>query len=114
MADLYDILFPMPIVSTLSNYLGLEDVINLSRANSKCRAILHGFATPEPLSPIMRTNEEVRPSVYIGQHQTIYWKTLKAKSRKCVESFHTIGTTPEPCMSCSMFVCEACIVKVST
>ncbi|KAE8549461.1 hypothetical protein TMatcc_000462 [Talaromyces marneffei ATCC 18224] len=82
MPELIDLLFPWPVVSTLVSHLGVEDLLQLSRANSEVRAVLHGF--PRPRQPTSQLGQkdgataEVRKDIFVGWHQNTYWKHLKS------------------------------------
>jgi len=113
MASLLDLLSPYPVLEDLASFSGLGDLINLSRANSKYRAALHNFQLPSQKGKGNFCS--VRPALLIGQHNTVFWKNLKAKSILCCsEPRHKAGSYKvSPCRICSMPVCEACIIKAS-
>ncbi len=118
MASLLDLLSPYPVLENLVSALPLGDLFNLSKTNSLFRAALHGFQVPitagrrsNGKSP---ANAPIRSSLGIGEHDTIYWKNLKARSLLlCSESQHKRGDKIRGCLMCSMPVCEACIIKAS-
>ena len=106
MAALIDLLSPYPILENVVCVLPLGDLFRLSKTNSAIRAALHGF---EPAQ-----SSAVRPNLWIGQHETPFWKNLKAKSLLlCSETQHTRGDRIRGCLMCSLPVCEACIIKAS-
>ncbi|KAL2059627.1 hypothetical protein ABVK25_000920 [Lepraria finkii] len=113
MAALLDLLSPYPILENLVSMLPLGDLFSLSKTNSAFRAALHGFQ-------LARSNGEspfttpVRPTLCIGQHETLFWRNLNAKSPGLFsESQHTRGDKNRGCLMCAMPVCEACIIKAS-
>ena len=113
MTSLTDLLSPYPIVVNLASVLPLGDLFNLSKTNSILRAALHGFKVPQS-NGNPRLNIPVRPTLFIGQHETPFWRNLKGKSLLlCSESQHTRGDKVRGCLMCSMPVCEACIIKAS-
>lgn len=118
MPELIDLLFPWPVVSTLVSHLGVEDLLQLSRANSEVRAVLHGF--PRPRQPTSQLGQkdgataEVRKDIFVGWHQNTYWKHLKSLAQmECAEMDHRKGYHFGLCRYCSSPVCDACIVRVS-
>lgn len=118
MASLLDLLSPYPILETLVSALPLGDLFNLSKTNSLFRAALRGFPIPATvrgqLKGKSRATAEIRPTLQIGEHDTIFWRNLKARSPLlCSEPQHTRGDKIRGCRMCSMPVCEACIIKAS-
>ena len=112
MASLLDLLCAYPILEALVATLPLGDLLNLSKTNSELRAALHGFGEESLKTPSMPKAE--RPTLWIGKHNTLFWKNLKAKSQLCCsEPQHTKGDKIKGCLTCSMPVCEACIIKAS-
>jgi hypothetical protein len=124
MTTLLDIVYPWPVVSVLVSHLGIADLLNLSRINTKFRAVLHALPLPLPSpSPSPESNSSlgdfeaqlIRSDIYLGRHRTPYWTSLKAISQKqCAEQTHRKGTKADLCRQCSMPVCDACIVRVRT
>ena len=123
MPEVLDVLSPWPVVTTLVCYLGVGDLLNLSRSSSDCRAVLHGFPFPRLPNGLStasssqpsgdESNSSIRKDIFIGEHQTPQWKVLKGLAQlNCTEPNHKKGSVPKPCRYCSMPVCEACIVKV--
>lgn len=113
MAQLFDVLSAYPAAEALTQALPFASLMNLSRVNAEYRAILHGFPPPSAIRDGVYSST-VRPELYIGFHQTDYWRNLKAKSQLlCSEPQHTKGSDPRGCRMCSMPVCEGCIVKSS-
>jgi len=118
MATLLDLLSPYPVLENLVSVLPRGDLFNLCKTNSRFRAALHGFQVPITMggrtkgkSPATRP---LRSSLRIGEHDTAYWKNLKARSALlCSEPHHTRGHKIRGCLMCSMPVCEACIIKAS-
>jgi hypothetical protein len=112
MPELLDLLYPWPVVSTLALYLGLGDLIQLSRVSTGCRAALHGFPRPRPddgAGDWIR----VRAEIFIGMHQSSYWRNLKSTAQmSCAEANHRRGYRAELCRYCSIPVCDACVVRV--
>ena len=107
MALLIDILLISSIQENVSSHLAHGDLSNLSKINSEYRAVLHRVR-------IGSSNQEIRRSLYSGQHGSPYWRRLKAKGLwVCSESHHVQGTVVRDCRMCSMPVCEACVIKVS-
>ena len=112
MASLLDLLCAYPILENLVTVLPLGDLFNLSKTNSTIRASLHGFSDYSFSKP--SSLNTVRPALSIGRHNTSYWKNLKAKSPLCCSELqHTRGDNVKGCLTCSMPVCEACIIKAS-
>lgn len=112
MASLLELLCAYPILENLVAVLPLGDLFNLSKANSKFRAAVHGF----PIRSLEKPSslKAVRPTLSIGRHDTSHWKNLKAKSLLCCsEPQHTRGAKINGCLMCSMPVCEVCIIKAS-
>lgn len=112
MASLLELLYAYPILETLAAVLPLGDLFNLSKTNSTCRALLHGFSVRSLQKP--SSLKAVRPALFIGRHNNSHWKNLKAKSPLfCSEPQHTRGAKIKGCLMCSMPVCEACVIKAS-
>ena len=112
MASLLELLCAYPILENLVAVLPLGDLFNLSKTNSTIRASLHGFSDLSLTKP--SSLNTMRPALFIGRHNTSYWKNLKAKSPLCCsERQHTRGDNVKGCLMCSMPVCEACIIKAS-
>ena len=112
MPSLIALLCAYPVLENLVAVLPIGDLFNLSKANSTCRAVLHGF----PISSISNPSSPkvVRPALSIGRHNTSHWRNLKIKSLLCCsEPQHTRGAKIKGCLLCSMPVCEACIIKAS-
>ena len=112
MPSLLVLLCAYPVLENLVAVLPIGDLFNLSKANSTCRAVLHGF----PISSISNPSSPkvVRPALSIGRHNTSHWRNLKTKSLLCCsEPQHTRGAKIKGCLLCSMPVCEACIIKAS-
>ncbi|QKX55895.1 uncharacterized protein TRUGW13939_02994 [Talaromyces rugulosus] len=113
MPELLDIIYPWPVVSTLALYLGVGDLIQLSRVSTGCRAALHGFPRPRPddgAGDWIR----VRAEIFIGMHQSSYWRNLKSIAQmSCAEANHRRGYRAELCRYCSIPVCDACVVRES-
>ena len=112
MPSLLVLLCVYPVLENLVAVLPIGDLFNLSKANSTCRAVLHGF----PISSISNPSSPkvVRPALFIGRHNTLHWRNLKIKSPVCCsEPQHTRGAKIKGCLLCSMPVCEACIIKAS-
>lgn len=108
MTSLLELLYAYPVLENLVAALPLGDLFNLSKTNSTVRAVLHGFLISSPQKP------SSRPILYIGRHNTLQWKNLKAKSPLCCsEPQHTKGNNVKGCLGCSMPICEACIIKAS-
>ena len=102
---------PWPIASRLASYLPAGDLISLARTDSSLRAALHNFPSP-PNEP--HVSGAVRDSLYIGCHETLYWRRLKATAPfLCSSPTHTKGVDKHPCRYCSKPICEACVVKSS-
>ena len=112
MASLLELLYAYPILENLAAVLPLGDLFNLSKTNSTIRAALHGFSDkPHKIPSSLRA---VRPTLFIGRHNTSHWKNLKARCPLCCsEPQHTRGSKVKGCLLCSMPVCEACIIKAS-
>ena len=112
MPSLLELLRAYPILVNLVAVLPLGGLLNLSKTNSIIRAALHGFSDGFLEKPSLLT--AVRPSLFIGRHNTSHWKSLKAKSPLCCsEPQHTRGDKVNGCLVCSMPVCQACIIKAS-
>ena len=112
MASLLELLRSYPILEHLVSVLPLGDLFILSKTNSTIRAALHGF--PDQFLQEPSLSEAVRSALFIGRHNTSYWKNLKAKSPLyCSEPQHTRGNKVKGCLICSMPICEACIIKAS-
>lgn len=93
--------------------LPFDGLLSLARANSLCRAILHDFPADEATDP-SKAPDSIRPQLCIGKHNTKFWRRLKSKvTSRCSEPHHTKGSIIKGCRSCSMLVCESCIVKSS-
>jgi hypothetical protein len=117
MPELIDLLFPWPVVSTLASYLGVADLLHLSRVNSEIRAVLHGFPRPRQLGSLSSQKDgvtaEVRQDIFVGWHQNPYWKHVKSIAQmNCAELDHRKGYHFGLCRYCSSPVCDACIVRV--
>lgn len=112
MPSLFELLCAYPILETLAAVLPLGDLFNLSKTNSTCRALLHGFSMRSLKKP--SSIQAVRSALSIGRHNTSHWSNLKAKSPLfCSEPQHTRGSKIKGCLMCSMPVCEACVIKAS-
>ena len=112
MPSLLVLLCTYPVLENLVAVLPIGDLFNLSKANSDCRAVLHGFPISSMSNPSSPTT--VRPALSIGSHNTSHWRNLKIKSPLCCsEPQHTRGAKIKGCLLCSMPVCEACIIKAS-
>lgn len=110
------LLSPWPIVSTLSQYLPVGDLITLARLSVSLRAVLHGFEIPRDTSFSSKGKEprSVRLDLNIGNHNTPYWQQLKDRApNECASPIHTKGPEPKPCRYCSRPICDACIVRSS-
>ena len=113
MASLIDLLYENPVLEALVISLPFDGLLSLARVNSLCRAILHDFPADETADPSKAFNL-IRPQLYIGKHNTKFWRRLKSKvALRCSEPHHTKGSIIKGCRSCSMLVCESCIVKSS-
>ena len=120
MSELYEILAVWPVAVNVVKYMRVGDLLNLSKTDTKVRAVLHGFVFPSSVSASSTTGDDdanntphVRPDLCIGQHQTSVWKGMKRKARmECCEPNHVKGPEPKMCVYCSMPVCEGCIVRV--
>ena len=122
MPDLTDLLYPWPVVSALASYLGVGDLLHLSRVNSEFRAVLHGFPRPKPQvkqSTALAIHDDgmkegVRADIFVGLHQNSNWKHLKSTAdMSCTEPGHRKGYHVGLCRYCSNPVCDACVVRVS-
>ena len=112
MPSLLVLLCAYPVLENLVAVLPIGDLFNLSKANSSCRAVLHGLPASSISNP--SSPKEVRPALSIGRHNTSHWRNLKIKSPLCCsEPQHTRGAKIKGCLLCSMPVCEACIIKAS-
>ena len=125
MPELYEILAVWPVATNVVKYMGVGDLLNLSKTNTKVRAVLHGFVFPSSTPASSRDGSasttgdddkeppDVRADLCIGQHQTSVWKGMKRKAQMvCCERQHVKGPEPKMCVYCSMPVCEGCIVRV--
>ncbi|KAH8697418.1 hypothetical protein BGW36DRAFT_378669 [Talaromyces proteolyticus] len=116
MPTLLDVLYPWPVVSTLALNLGVGDLLQLSRVNSAYRAVLHGFPRPERHDSNRHDSASVRvrPDIFVGHHQSSYWKNLKSTAQmSCAEPHHRRGYRAELCRYCSFPICDACVVRES-
>ena len=106
MVSILDLFRNYPVLEALASNLGLADLVSLSRANSSCRAAFHGF--PDGF-------RDKSPCLFIGQHRTLFWENLKAKSiLQCAEPRHKLSAhTVRSCRVCSLPICEACIIRDS-
>ncbi|KAI9738658.1 MAG: hypothetical protein M1834_008163 [Cirrosporium novae-zelandiae] len=113
MPTLLDVVSIYPIASSLAENLPVGSLIRLSRASSSYRLALHGFLVAElPNKPDVQISR--RSELFLGGHETSYWKLLKSKSlNDCSEPRHTKGNNIRACKLCSIPVCDACIVRAS-
>lgn len=113
MTTLLDLLAVSPIVENLALFLPLAGLLNLSRASSSYRAVLHGFP-PAYNSKDESRGETVRESLRVGYHNTDHWRHLKSiVAYECSWPGHKKGDNLLGCRICSVPICEACIVKDS-
>ena len=113
MASLIDLLYEYPVLEGLVTALPFDGLLSLARASSLYRAILHGFPAEEAIKS-SKVSVKIRPQLFIGKHNTKLWRRLKSKTvLSCSEPQHTKGSRIKGCRSCSMLVCESCIVKSS-
>lgn len=113
MASLLDIVLIHPIQQSLLCSLSLGDLLHLSRTNSTFRAVFHGVPIKAHDRGLLASAHS-RPSLFIGAHDTQYWKRCKSMTLlACSESHHVRGEKIRGCRMCSMPVCEACIIKSS-
>ena len=113
MASLTTILLVALIRENTVYGMPIGDLINLARSNSTIRVALHQF-------PLQQEEQEKSPAISEDQsntsanHDTQYWRKLKAGSALvCAEPCHTRGDHIRGCRTCSMPVCEACIIRDS-
>lgn len=113
MIRLIDLLYEYPVLEALVAELPLDGLLNLARASSLYRAILHDFPAADATNSSKIPNT-IRPQLFIGKHHTKFWRRLKSKAvSRCSEPHHTKGSIIKRCRLCSMLVCESCIVKSS-
>lgn len=113
MPTLCDLLSVNPIAESLASFLSFASLLNLSRINSSYRAALHGF--PSVYDSEHETKDpEVRQSLRVGYHDTNLWRQLKSVVHyECSWPGHKKGDSLLGCRTCSMPICEACILKDS-
>lgn len=112
MATLIDLLYEYPVLKALVIALPLSGLLNLARANSLYRAMLHDFSANKGYTSTIVN--AIGLHLFIGKHDTKLWRYLKSiTDSTCSEPHHTRGSIVRGCRSCSMLVCESCIVKTS-
>ena len=113
MVSFCDIVHIFSILENVVSRVTLGDLISLLKTCSSIRDILHCFrvnATNHEMLPL--TN--LRPPLCVGEHNTLYSQKLKANAPVvCSEPHHIRGVNVRGCLTCSMPVCGASIVKVS-